>query len=88
MRSCAITSKGQVTIPRSVREALSLRERDKVIFVVEGNVAIMRPLRVRPLTQLRGFAKGLAPYPGREVEREAARQHVAQHSASVDDPRE
>lgn len=43
VRAATITSKGQVTIPKSVRDALSLRERDKIIFVVEGNVAIMRP---------------------------------------------
>lgn len=40
-----LTSKGQVTIPKEVRNALSLKPSEKVIIVVEGNQAIIRPLR-------------------------------------------
>ncbi len=36
-----LTSKGQITIPRAVREALSLQEGDSVIFRVEGDRAVM-----------------------------------------------
>ena len=36
-----LTSKGQVTIPKSVREALGLHEGDAVIFRVEGERAIL-----------------------------------------------
>ncbi len=37
-----ITSKGQVTIPKSVREALNLGEGDQVVFrVIEGGRAIL-----------------------------------------------
>ncbi len=36
-----ITSKGQVTIPRSVREALDLHEGDAVVFRVEGSRAVL-----------------------------------------------
>jgi AbrB family looped-hinge helix DNA binding protein len=36
-----ITSKGQVTIPRSVREALDLREGDVVVFRVERSRAVL-----------------------------------------------
>jgi AbrB family looped-hinge helix DNA binding protein len=36
-----ITSKGQLTIPKSVREALDLREGDEVIFRVERSRAIL-----------------------------------------------
>ena len=39
--SARITSKGQVTIPRSVREALDLREGDEVIFRVEDARAVL-----------------------------------------------
>ena len=36
-----VTSKGQVTIPASVREALELREGDEVVFRVERSRALM-----------------------------------------------
>ena len=40
-----LTSKGQMTIPREVRKALNLKPSEKVIIVVEGNQAIIQPLR-------------------------------------------
>lgn len=36
-----LSSKGQITLPRAVREALSLQEGDHVIFRVEGDRAVM-----------------------------------------------
>jgi antitoxin PrlF len=39
--SAKVTSKGQVTIPRPVREALSLAEGDRVSFRVEGDRAVL-----------------------------------------------
>jgi AbrB family looped-hinge helix DNA binding protein len=36
-----VTSKGQVTVPRAVRDALGIREGDKVVFRVEGNRAVL-----------------------------------------------
>ena len=40
-----LTSKGQMTIPKEVRKALNLKPSEKVIIVVEGNQAIIKPLR-------------------------------------------
>jgi AbrB family looped-hinge helix DNA binding protein len=34
-----------MTIPKEVRKALNLRPSEKVIIVVEGNQAIIKPLR-------------------------------------------
>lgn len=39
--SARVSSKGQVTIPRSVREALAIEEGDELIFRVEGHRAII-----------------------------------------------
>jgi AbrB family looped-hinge helix DNA binding protein len=39
--SARLSSKGQVTVPRAVREALSLQEGDRLVFRVEGDHAIL-----------------------------------------------
>jgi AbrB family looped-hinge helix DNA binding protein len=36
-----VTSKGQVTVPKSVRDALGIHEGDELIFRVEGNRAVL-----------------------------------------------
>ena len=36
-----LSSKGQLTVPKSVRDALGIAEGDKVVFRVEGNRAIL-----------------------------------------------
>ena len=40
-----LTSKGQMTIPKAVRNALNLKPSEKVIIVVEGDHAVIKPLR-------------------------------------------
>jgi AbrB family looped-hinge helix DNA binding protein len=45
MPICVLTSKCQITIPKEVRKALNLRPSEKVIIVVEGNRAILQPLK-------------------------------------------
>jgi antitoxin PrlF len=39
--SARLSSKGQITVPRAVREALSLEEGDRVVFRVEGQRAVL-----------------------------------------------
>ena len=36
-----VTSKGQVTVPKVVRDALGIKEGDQVVFRVEGNRAVL-----------------------------------------------
>lgn len=36
-----LTSKGQLTVPKAVREALGLKEGDQVVFRLEGNRAVL-----------------------------------------------
>jgi len=42
-RSCRLTQKGQVTIPREIRVALGLKPGDPVQFRYEDNVATIAP---------------------------------------------
>lgn len=39
--SARLSSKGQVTVPRAVREALALEEGDRLVFRVVGDHAVM-----------------------------------------------
>jgi len=45
MPIATLTPKGQMTIPKEVRDALNLKPSEKVIIVVEGSHAIITPLR-------------------------------------------
>ena len=40
-----ITTKGQVTIPQDVREALGLLPNTEVVFTIERGAAVIRPKR-------------------------------------------
>lgn len=40
-----LTSKGQMTVPKEVRKALNLKPSEKVIIVVEGDQAVIKPLK-------------------------------------------
>ena len=52
----AITSKGQATIPKAIREHLGLRPGDRVKFFVhpDGSVVLLPKL---PVTALRGIVR-------------------------------
>ncbi|MEO6349602.1 MAG: AbrB/MazE/SpoVT family DNA-binding domain-containing protein [Candidatus Limnocylindrales bacterium] len=78
--SARLSSKGQLTVPRSVRTALGLREGDRVVFRVDGqhatlartpdfldlagSVAVPVELRGRPWSEIIAVAHGEA---GRRV---------------------
>jgi antitoxin PrlF len=47
-----VTSKGQVTVPKAVRDALGISEGDEVVFRVEGNRAVLA--RTRDFLDLAG----------------------------------
>lgn len=50
-----VTSKGQVTVPKVVRDALGIKEGDDVVFRVEGNRAVLA--RTPHFLDLAGTAK-------------------------------
>ena len=62
MPSASVTSKGQITIPRAIREQLKLSTGDRVDFVVEGGNVILRAGTV-DVRQLRGLLRR----PGRKA---------------------
>ncbi len=56
MAEATLTSKGQVTIPKIVREAMGLKEGDRVDFVETDRGVLMVPA-TRDLKTLRGMFK-------------------------------
>jgi len=46
-----VRSRGQITLPREVREALHVNEGDDVAFVIEGGQVTMRGLKSIPSEQ-------------------------------------
>ncbi len=45
MTTATVTTKGQITIPKAVRESLCLRAGDRVAFVVRGPAeAVLKPI--------------------------------------------
>lgn len=57
--AATITAKGQITIPKALREALGLAEGDRVVFRVEPNRAILA--RTPDLLALAGTVPVPAP---------------------------
>jgi len=54
MQESTITSRGQTTLPRAVREALGLRPGDRVRYLLLDNGEV-RLLRQRPVAELAGL---------------------------------
>jgi len=48
----SVTSKGQVTIPKEVRETLGISEGDKVIFFMDGDKAVIRKVKDEKLSDI------------------------------------
>lgn len=53
MQTTAMTSKGQVTVSKEVRQRLRLRQGSRIAFAVEGDHAVLRPAVVERLRRLR-----------------------------------
>ena len=54
-----VTSKGQVTVPKAVREALGVSDGDAIIFRIEGNRAVVT--RTPDFLELAGKLRVPAP---------------------------
>lgn len=47
-----VTSKGQVTIPKEIRETLGVIEGDRLIFLVEGDKVVLRKVGSEKLSDI------------------------------------
>ncbi|MCI0469241.1 MAG: AbrB/MazE/SpoVT family DNA-binding domain-containing protein [Nitrospirae bacterium] len=82
MPVATLTSKGQITIPKEIRDALHLTEHDKVAIVAEEGAAVMKPIRGNILdigASIKISAKE-KPIDFKKIRRETI-QKIAEHSA-------
>lgn len=78
MSKATLTSKGQLTVPKEVRDRLGLKPGDGLVFEFEGDTVRLRVESRRSLRDLKGGLPAGRAYSGKEAERGAAREHVVQ----------
>ena len=69
-----ITSKGQITLPKKVRDILHLREGGVVVFEQENDTFVIKP--AESLLDYKGYLRGRARHSDFETVRETARTYV------------
>ena len=68
MELAKITSRGQTTIPKKIREAANLREGDMVAFEVEADHVVVRKVIVAEDDYLKGLSQVLSEWVSPEDE--------------------
>jgi AbrB family looped-hinge helix DNA binding protein len=68
-----VTSKGQITLPKALRERLNLAAGDRVEFVLEADGVVRMMPRTTSITHL----KGMLPKPPRPVSLEEMDEAIA-----------
>lgn len=69
-----ITSKGQITLPKKVRDILHLREGSTVVFEQEDDKIVIKP--AQSLLDYKGYLKGRARPADFDTIRDAARTYI------------
>jgi len=77
MATATVTSKGQVTIPKAIREALGIQEKSRLLFVIEGDSVRVAPIGRRSLAELAGSIRVDPSWPGMAAARKAHRREMA-----------
>jgi len=83
MSTSTITRKGQVTIPKEIREALGLSEGQRVFFVQRGGEIVLKVLRGNIL-DLRGSVRASNRPEDFDKVRKTMKRKVATRTARVD----
>ena len=67
MDTVTVSPKYQVVIPRAIRESLKIKPGQKIRFIVSKDTISLVP--VRPIEEMRGFARGIDTTVEREPDR-------------------
>lgn len=68
MELAKVTTKGQVTIPKSIRELLDLKEGSKIIFIQKGKDIVIQNSAMLALEKIQNTFDGEAERLGLETE--------------------
>jgi antitoxin PrlF len=73
-----ITSKGQITVPKRVRQSLGVEPGDSIVFEDQGDKVVVRPVRnSSPFDKYRGIHR---------VGRGRSREEIVQNIREMRDP--
>lgn len=73
MELAKVTSKGQITIPKSIREKLKVKEGGKIIFFIKDGDIVMRNAALIALEKVQEAFAGEAERLGLENEEDVAK---------------
>lgn len=68
MELAKVTTKGQITIPKSIRELLDLKEGSKILFIQKGDDIVIQNSAMIALEKIRNAFDGEAERLGLESE--------------------
>lgn len=71
MEKATVTGKGQVTLPRRIREALDIATGDKLLFDIADGELRVRVVHGRGIDELFTSLPGVDTYAGEDAERQA-----------------
>ena len=74
MDTAKLTSKGQITVPKSIRDRLNIRPGDRIHFFVEDDGAVVFMPAKSDVREL----KGILPKPKKPVTIEAMNEAIAE----------
>ena len=81
MLESTVTRKGQITIPKEIRNRLGVREGEKVIFVLRGDEVVLRVIR-GTILDLKGSVKPHARPEDFEAIRKSVKKAVSKRIAA------
>lgn len=73
MELAKVTTKGQITIPKSIREILDLKEGSKVIFIRKGKDIVIQNSAMLALEKIQNAFEGEAERLGLETEEDVVK---------------
>lgn len=79
MEKATVTGKGQITLPRRIRERLNIEIGDKLLFDIENGELRVRVMHGRKIGDLFSLLPGVEAYAGEDIERQAVKSGFSEH---------